>query len=142
MPSEFFGEYEYHVDVKGRIPLPPPFRERLIREGGYWAHGFEGCIRILPAPEWQKLQQKKGAENQTLKGRRFLRFNYSLSLELVVDGQGRITLPTGLRQQANIQSEAVVTGAGPYIEVWNPKNWQLEKEQSIAEAWQIQESME
>ena len=25
----FFGEFEYKVDEKGRVPLPPRFRERL-----------------------------------------------------------------------------------------------------------------
>ncbi len=142
MPSRFRGAYEYRVDAKGRIPLPPAFREKLAKEGGVWAVGFEGNIRILPTPEWEKQIDHLAEQQNKKKVREFLRFSYGLSFELIIDGQGRATIPSSLRQQAEINNEAIVVGVGTHIEVWSPKRWQAETEILIANAEQISESLE
>lgn len=142
MPSGFRGAHDYRVDVKGRIPLPPAFRERLTKDGGVWAPGFEGCIRIIPITEWEKSIEKFADKQNKKKIRDFLRLSYSLSFDLVIDRQGRVTIPPSLRQQAGIQDEAVVNGVGTYIEVWSPKRWQVEKETLLENAEQISESLE
>lgn len=41
--------------------------------------------------------------------------------EAAVDGQGRITLPPVLMEQAELSSEVTFVGAGDVIEMWNPK---------------------
>ncbi len=142
MPSRFFGAYEYRVDAKGRIPLPPAFREKLAKEGGVWAAGFDGGIRILPTPVWEKQMDHLAEQQNKKKIREFLRFSYGLSFELIIDGQGRATIPSSLRQQAEINNEAIVVGIGTYIEVWSPKRWQAESEIVIENAEQISESLE
>ena len=39
----FLGEFEYKIDEKGRIPIPPKFR-RDLREGVVLTAGPENCI--------------------------------------------------------------------------------------------------
>lgn len=141
MPLGFLGTHEYRVDAKGRIPLPPPFRERF-RMGGVMSPGLEGCIRIYPLAEWEKKTEKLGAmSDATLKVRRLLRFTHALSFPVDIDGQGRIVLPIPLRQYADIQDEAVVTGGGAFLEVWSLKRWRAEKEIVMQESWQNSESL-
>lgn len=143
MPLDFIGEFEYHVDSKGRIPLPPPFRERLGREGVVITPGLEGCIRIYPLREWEKRTEEYAAKSDNRrKIRRLLRFNNALSFSLVIDRQNRIALPPTLRQYAEIQDVAVVTGVGEYLELWSRKRWQVEKEIVLQEAWQNSETLE
>ncbi len=51
----FPGEFEYQIDEKGRVPLPPKFR-RELREGAViLAPGVEKCITAYPLSEWKKL---------------------------------------------------------------------------------------
>ena len=50
----FFGEFEYKVDEKGRVPVPPRFR-RELKEGIVLVAGVEKCITAYPLAEWKKL---------------------------------------------------------------------------------------
>ena len=50
----FFGELEYRIDEKGRVPIPPRFR-RELKEGVVLRPGVEKCITAYPLSEWKKL---------------------------------------------------------------------------------------
>ena len=50
----FFGEFEYRIDKKGRVPILPRFR-RELKEGVILTPGTEKCITTYPLPEWKKL---------------------------------------------------------------------------------------
>ena len=52
----FFGEFEYRIDEKGRIPIPPKFR-RELREGLVLTPGLEKCVVAYPVSEWKKLAE-------------------------------------------------------------------------------------
>jgi len=43
-----------------------------------------------------------------------------------VDGRGRVTVSSKLRQLAGIKDKAVVVSLDNYMEVWGEKNWELE----------------
>ena len=50
----FFGEFEYKIDEKGRVPIPPRFR-RELKEGVVLTPGIEKYITAYPLPERKKL---------------------------------------------------------------------------------------
>jgi len=50
----FFGEFEYKIDEKGRVPIPPRFR-RELKDGVVLTPGIEKCITAYPLSEWRKL---------------------------------------------------------------------------------------
>jgi len=50
----FFGEFEYRLDEKGRVPIPPRFR-RELKEGVVLTPGIEKCTTAYPLSEWKKL---------------------------------------------------------------------------------------
>jgi len=49
----FFGEFEYRLDEKGRVPIPPRFR-RELKEGVVLRPGIEKYITAYTLPEWKK----------------------------------------------------------------------------------------
>jgi MraZ protein len=137
----FLGEYEYKVDSKGRLPLPPKFRPEL---GGelVLTKGLEKCIVIYPASEWHKVADTLSA--QAVPSSKFRTMNRAMfggAFSLSVDGQGRIALPSTLRNRAEIGDSAVVVGANNCIEVWNPTLWNSEKASAEEQLWQIIESL-
>ncbi|MBI4289581.1 MAG: division/cell wall cluster transcriptional repressor MraZ [Chloroflexi bacterium] len=132
MTPGFLGTHEYRVDAKGRIPLPPAFRERLLAEGGVLSPGRENCIVIYATGEWDRRTEQLNAKPDDLfEVREDLRARNAFSYPLEIDKQNRITLPPSLRQHAGIQDEAIVTGCGKYVEIWNRAGWQAEKESLI-----------
>jgi len=138
----FFGEFEYKIDDKGRVPIPPRFR-RELREGVILAPGVEKCITVYPLAEWKKLAESlTGSSVTQSKLRRLKRAIFATAFSLSLDGQGRIALPISLRQYAEIVDEVIIAGANNYLELWNKVHWEEEKAVSREQAWQIIESLE
>ena len=138
----FFGEFEYKIDNKGRVPIPPKFR-RGLREGVTLAPGVEKCITVYPLAEWKKLAESlTGSSVTQSKLRRLKRAIFATAFSLRIDGQGRIALPISLRQHAEIIDEVIIAGANNYLEIWNKVHWEKEKAISQEQAWQIIESLE
>ena len=138
----FFGEFEYKIDDKGRVPIPPRFR-RELREGVILAPGVEKCITVYPLAEWKKLAESlTGSSVTQSKLRRLKRAIFATAFSLSLDGQGRIALPISLRQYAEIVDEVIIAGANNYLEIWNKVHWEEEKAVSREQAWQIIESLE
>jgi len=138
----FFGEFEYRIDEKGRVLIPPKFR-RELKEGMILAPGVEKCIVAYPVSEWKKLATTlTSASLSQSKLRRLNRALFAAAFSLNIDGQGRVSLPLPLRQHAEIENEVIVAGANNYFELWDKDQWQEEKNISQDQAWQIIESLE
>jgi len=50
----FLDEFEYRIDEKGRVPIPPKFRKEL-KEGVVLTPGIEKGITVYPLAEQKKL---------------------------------------------------------------------------------------
>jgi len=50
----FFGEFEYRIDEKDRVPIPPRF-SRESKEGVVLTPRVEKYITAYPLSEWKKL---------------------------------------------------------------------------------------
>jgi len=138
----FFGEFEYKIDEKGRVPIPPKFRKEL-KEGVVLTLGVEKCISAYPLADWEKLAATLTTGSVTpSKLRRLNRAIFATAFRLNIDGQGRIALPAPLREHAEIVDEVVIAGANTYLEIWSKVLWEEEKAISREQAWQIIESLE
>lgn len=138
----FLGEFEYKVDEKGRVLVPPRFRLDLK---GYvvLTAGFEPCITAYTAQEWKKISEGlTSAIPSRSKLRRLNRAIFASAFAIRLDPQGRIALPVSLRTHAGIGEEIMVVGVNSYFELWDRARWEEEKAQAREQAWQIAESLE
>jgi len=138
-----FGEFEYKIDQKGRVPIPPKFRKEL-KEGMVLTPGIEKCVVAYPLSEWKQIATSltSGSVTPNKKLRRLNRAIFATAFSTSIDGQGRIALPAPLREHAEIVDEVIVAGANTYLELWNKVHWEEEKASSQEQAWQIIESLE
>jgi MraZ protein len=138
----FLGEYEYKIDDKGRVPIPPKFR-RDFKDGLILAPGPETCIVAYAPSEWMKMSESLTSGSLApAKLRRLGRAIFGNAFNLTLDGQGRVALPITLREYARIGDELVVVGANTYLEMWNRELWVAEKALAQEQAWQIIEGLE
>jgi MraZ protein len=136
------GEYEYKVDIKGRLPLPPKFRQEF-RDGLVLTRGPEKCVVVYKKEDFEKLAQSLAAQTLNRSNlRRLNRFILGSAFEAEMDGQGRIALHPSLREYAEIDDTAVLVGSNNCIEIWSPTLWETEKNAAEEQAWQIIESLE
>ncbi len=138
----FYGEYDYKIDEKGRVPVPPRFRGAL-KDGLVLTPGAEKCITVYPAVEWKKLSNQLTSSGLTRnKMRKLSRAVFATAFSTRIDNQGRIPIPAPLREHAAIEDDVVIAGANSYLEIWNNALWEEEKRDSQDQAWQIIESLE
>jgi MraZ protein len=121
----FNGQFEYRVDEKGRVPIPPKFRtEELKKEGVVLCPGIEKCINVYPVSEWKKLASSMTASSIIpSKIRQLNRFIFASSFDTEIDSQGRIMVPSKLRQYAGLNEAVVMAGVNAYIELWSKEQW-------------------
>ncbi|MFC2073047.1 division/cell wall cluster transcriptional repressor MraZ [Chloroflexota bacterium] len=138
----FLGEFEYKIDEKGRVPVPPRFRGQL-KEGVVLTTGIEQCITVYSLAEWNKVAATLTTGSiERSKLRKLNRAVFANAFNLNIDKQGRIALPIPLREYAGIEDELVIAGANTYLELWNKEQWESEKAVSQEQYGQIIESLE
>ena len=119
----FMGEYNHTIDAKGRLIIPAKFRETLGEEF-ILTKGLDGCLSIYPMDEWESFEEKLKALTLTDKNARaFLRFFVAGATSCELDRQGRILIPSTLREFAGLEKEVVLTGNLTRIEVWSKERW-------------------
>ncbi|ETY73938.1 cell division protein MraZ [Lactiplantibacillus fabifermentans T30PCM01] len=125
MPSKmFFGEFEHALDAKGRLIIPAKFRE-LLGDHFVITRGMDGCIFGYPEARWSTLQDQLDNLPLTKKdARAFVRFFYSAAAECELDKQGRMMIPSTLRQYAKLAKQCVIVGVSDRFEIWSAEKWQ------------------
>ncbi len=119
----FVGEYRHTLDPKGRLAIPYRLR-RELEDGAVVTRGVDGCLTLYTKGEWERLAAKIAAlPLADPKARRFARFFLSGAAELEFDRQGRILLPSYLREHAELRSEVVVAGVYNRVELWSKERW-------------------
>jgi MraZ protein len=116
----FTGVYEYSMDDRGRIPLPPRFR-RDLQDGVVLTQGTpDRCLRVYPNAKFDEMASLIMTQPLTTEeGRVARRVFFSSAFPTELDGQGRVLVPPPLRRWANLAGEVVVTGSGEVMEIWN-----------------------
>lgn len=118
-----FGEYEYNLDSKGRLVIPPKFREFLGDEF-VLTKGLDHCIFVFPMEEWQEFQSKLATLPISEKSARsFTRFFFASAAESRIDRQGRASIPASLRSFAGLQKNTVIVGVASRVEIWDKDKW-------------------
>ena len=119
----FMGEHSHTIDAKGRIIIPAKFREELGAQF-VLTLGLDHCLTIYPMEEWDKFQEQLNQLPRTNKETRvFRRFFTAKAAICELDKQGRILVPSGLREYANLEKDVVITGNDSNIEIWNKEKW-------------------
>lgn len=118
-----YGEFPYNVDDKGRVIIPPLFRD-FVKNGMVVTRGLEQCLYIFPISKWEDLEQELKTTTITdADSRGFMRYFYSGAAEVKYDSIGRITLPSTLRTFANLGSNVTIAGTPNHLEVWDTDLW-------------------
>ncbi len=119
----FFGTYTPKLDDKGRLFLPAKFRDQLT-EGLVVTRGQERCLTIWSLEDFGALTERLREAPVTNKATRdYVRMLFAAASQETPDKQGRISIPTVLREYASLHKEVVVIGSMNRIEIWDPGSW-------------------
>ncbi len=125
----FRGRFEYSIDDKGRVKIPPRFKEILKSRdiNTLVMTIFDDCIYVYPHDVWEKLEEKAVNLPLTNKAaRRFKRMFFSSAQDVNIDRQGRVLVPAVLRDDAAVEKDVVILGNLDHIEIWSKEKWEEE----------------
>lgn len=123
----FLGTFDYAMDERGRVPLPPRYRD-AFRDGIVLSQGSpDRCVRVFtPSAFEEHAAQFTAPSPVRRKGRDLRRILYSSSHHAQLDAQNRLLIPTPLRSYANLTAQVLVVGTGECLEIWAPEAYRLE----------------
>jgi len=120
--SQFLGEFDCKLDVKGRMMIPTGLKKQLPeadKEGLVINRGFEKHLVIYTRKEWDKIVDDLSKLNSyEKKTREFIRYFTRGASELSLDSAGRVLLPKALLEYAGIKADVVLACQFNKIEVW------------------------
>ena len=118
------GEYNHTIDAKGRLIIPSKFRDTLGDEFVV-TKGLDGCLFVYDNAEWSAFEEKLKSLPLTNKdARQFVRFFLAGATLAEVDKQGRILIPSNLREFAGLEKEVVLVGVASRVEIWSKARWE------------------
>ena len=123
----FFGEFQHSLDDKGRVILPAKFRDQLA-DGAFITSEIDGCLAVWAPEDFEaRAREMRDKARGGAADRQVARAFFSGTVEAPPDRQGRVGIPTHLRDFAGLTEKVVITGQFDRIEIWDAARWQQEK---------------
>jgi MraZ protein len=126
-----FGSYSYRLDPKSRVAIPARFREIWkLTEGSEvvvipWI--APPHLKIYTLEGWEGFQRRIQKEIPEPQQRKAVEFLFrSQAYVVTVDHQGRILLPTPLREKGGFNGDLTLVGGGDHIQIWDKSAFERE----------------
>jgi len=137
----FRGINAINVDDKGRLAIPTRYRTSLLEEASgrliITIDTEEHCLLLYPLTAWKEIEQKiESLPSFNRVTRRIQRLLIGHATELELDSNGRILLPSLLRDYAKLDKRVMLIGQGKKFEIWDDSEWNSKRNGWLAEGLQ------
>lgn len=134
----FRGINAVAVDDKGRIAIPARYRDVISDEAKdllvVTIDTEDRCLLLYPYPQWEQIERKLEAlPSFHPTSRRIQRLLIGHATELDVDRNGRILLPSLLREYAGLGEMVMLIGQGKKFEIWGESQWEMARDGWLGE---------
>ena len=128
------GNYPATVDGKGRLKVPTAFKAYIEENFGpdFYITSLDGqSVRVYPFTVWRGIEEKLQAlPSMNRAKKKFLDRTNFWGQMAKMDSQGRVLIPSTLRESAVMRGEVAVLGYLDRLDVWNQERYHeyLERE--------------
>ena len=131
----FRGNNPTRTDEKGRLKVPADFKREITERYGserFYITSRNGkTAEIYPMEEWEKIELKLAAVPTSNPNRqKFLEITNYYGQVVEMDAQGRLLLPSLLRERANLKGDVAVVGMLTYLVVRNMEAYSKQIEEN------------
>jgi MraZ protein len=130
------GQFDVSMDGKGRIPLPVRLREKLAAAGEerLVLAFHDGGLMAFTETRWRKMERRfAGVSIFNKRSRAFLLAFVAGACEVEPDSQGRILIPSVLRQRAGLNKRCIVASYLGLLEIWDEGRWIVRQDAAAAQ---------
>lgn len=135
----FRGINSINMDAKGRLAIPKRYRESIADASENQLVAtidlHSPCLLIYTMDEWEVIERKlMSLPNMDPQARLVQRLLLGHASEMEMDGQGRVLLPSLLREHAKLEKEAILLGQGNKFELWSQEAWDASRPEMLDSA--------
>jgi division/cell wall cluster transcriptional repressor MraZ len=128
LPSSliYAGTFERVMDGKHRVTIPAAWLAQGVNEFHAIPNPSEECLIVMPAQEFQAVEEKIHQSNAApAERRKAIRQFYSRARAVNADAHGRILFSDEQCAALHLQGEVVLVGGRSRFEIWNAKRWHV-----------------
>lgn len=135
----FRGHAHRSLDEKGRLILPPDFKDKILAEvpdGKLVLTIWEKHVIGITPTQWDRLEEElEKIKAPSRQMQNIIRIFYSGYEEVNVAKNGRIAIPAHLRKSGKLERDVVVMGAGRRFEIWPAESFEslLEEDYDVSD---------
>jgi MraZ protein len=129
----FKGFSTISIDAKGRLAIPARHRDQLLVDDAgaliLTLNPWDRCLWLYPASQWEIIETKlQGLSDFDHESRRTKQIIRGYATDCSLDGQGRVLLPTELRNFALLDKRIAFLGQGNKFEIWDEIIWNQQRD--------------
>lgn len=127
MEKLFVKSLPRSLDPKGRLMLPPEYRDALCRmaegddaSGAFWLTAYYGKLVAYLPKQWDEFVEQ--LNSIPLPSRNLSNFKtkvLGLAQEMIPDAQGRVRIPQTLMREVGLQKDVMLVGRSDKFEIWD-----------------------
>ncbi len=120
--ARFVGTFEHGLDDKGRMVLPSRIRAQLGETGMLGL--LDDCVGLWSLDGFDEMADEihRRVDAKEVSMDAFRQF-MAHAAEITPDQQGRVVIPSTLRDYAGLGSEVVINGRHDRAEIWDRARW-------------------
>ena len=138
VPKLFTKSLSRSLDPKGRLMLPPEYRDGLCAEGAtgaFWLTAYYGRLVAYLPENWEKItEQLSSIPMPSPRLSHFKTKVMGLAQELEPDAQGRVRIPQVLMHEAKLHKDVMLVGMLNKFEIWDQASFNALPLEDVSEA--------
>ncbi len=133
----FRGANSINLDSKGRIAIPAKYRQCITESTAshmiITCDPYDNCLLIFTLEHWESTEADlQSLSNSKPLHRRLRRIMLSHATEVDMDANGRLLIPSVLRDRATLQKDVMLIGQGKTFQLWDESQWHKLVEEDMA----------
>jgi len=138
----FRGINAINLDDKGRFAIPKRYRDSIADACDNHLIATidlnSPCLLIYTQDEWEVIERKLiSLPNMDPQARMVQRLLLGHASEIDLDAQGRMLLPSLLRDHAKLDKQAILLGQGNKFELWSLEAWDASRPDMLNSVQQL-----
>ena len=139
------GHYVNTINEKGRLSIPSKFREFLNEWGAnvlIVTKSIDPCLWVFTPDDWEKIEKiATGLSMVRQEDMWFKRHVVGSAEECPLDAQGRILIPSSLRDYAGLRKKCLVVGLVGRIEIWDQDTYNKGMEEALKDSGKLRKEL-
>ena len=134
----YIGHYWQTIDTENRVELPEAIRQVSDSSQYVITRGLKTCLLLYPVGRWKEMQAEVVQLNDASgEVRHFYRRVLMWALDTTTDENGRIEIPSKLREVADLDQRVLLLGVDTHVELWDPGRLKEYLDEKAAYAAQV-----